>query len=390
MSERFAWLRERIDELERQEMKRILIPQRTEGAYLVRGRKRLVNFGSNDYLGIASQGFVVPPGNDRNSVGNSGAGSSPLVCGFSPLHQQLCNELAAFEATEDCVLFPSGFAACSGVMMTLPEAGDLILSDELNHASLIDGCRLSKAEKFIYPHLDVKAVRALLQCHRHRFCRAFLVTDAIFSMDGTIAPLVELAELAEYYDVVLIVDEAHSTGVLGETGSGLCEALGVKDRVPVRIGTLSKAIGSQGGFVVGPKVVCEYLIQKCRSLIYSTAASPLTIQAALNGLSIVRSEPQRRVSLAEKIHVFRELLNDSPLALGASNTQIIPVIIGAASSTVTAARNLERLGFFVPAIRPPTVATARLRVSLSALHTTEMLQSLANALHDSLSKQPRF
>ncbi len=386
MRERFTWLHERLDELERQDMKRKLVPQRADGVYLIRGRRRFVNFGSNDYLGIASHNIVFPNDMTRKASSNGGAGSSPLVCGFSPLHQRLCDELTELEGTEDCVLFPTGFAACSGVMMTLPEAGDLILSDELNHASLIDGCRLSKAERFIYPHRDVKAVRALLQCHRHRFCRAFLVTDAIFSMDGTIAPLAELVELADAYDVVLIVDEAHSTGVLGETGSGLCEALGVKDQVPLRIGTLSKAIGSQGGFVAGPSVVCEYLIQKCRSLIYSTAASPLTILTALNGLSIIRNEPERRTILANNTQSLREVLIDSNLST-TSESQIIPVIIGAAGLTVSVARHLENLGFFVPAIRPPTVATARLRVSLSALHTTDMIQSFGEALLDSLSQQ---
>ncbi|MFG0263336.1 MAG: aminotransferase class I/II-fold pyridoxal phosphate-dependent enzyme, partial [Novipirellula sp. JB048] len=256
----FDYLADRLAELKTRHRFRSLVPRQAEGAaFIDAAQRRMLNFGSNDYLGLAAS-----RSSSSIAAAASGSTASPLVCGWTPLHQQLAERIATLEGTESAVLFPSGYAACSGTIATLAEAGDLILSDELNHASLIEGCRLSRAECIVYPHRDHEFVASTLADRRDRFTRVWIVTDGVFSMDGHVAPLRQLAELAERFTATLIVDEAHGTGVLGQTGSGLCEAFELKDRVPIRIGTLSKAIGCQGGFVAGPKVVTEYLVNRCR------------------------------------------------------------------------------------------------------------------------------
>lgn len=401
----FDWIRRRLDEADQLGMRRRLVPRELDGPYLVEGDRRLINFGGNDYLGIAMESSGVgaaakPEGSTQATPQpptasahpgerrlGSGSAASPLVCGFTPLHARLCEELAALEQVESAVLFPSGFAACSGVVAALAEAGDLVLSDSLNHASLIDGCRLSKATRFIYPHRDHRAVAALLTAHRKRFARVFIITDSVFSMDGTRAPLVELADLADAYDATLIVDEAHATGVLGHRGAGLCELLGVEDRIPIRIGTLSKAIGAHGGFVVGPRVVIDYLLQQSRPLIYSTAAPPTTITAALRGLRIIREEPERRNRVLDLSRRVVEQLNRGQRRVVDHGTPIIPVVLGEAGVTLAASERLAEAGFYVPAIRPPTVPPnmSRLRISLSAAHTDEMITALCGALQPSAS-----
>lgn len=374
---RFGWLEQRLQRLEDQGLRRRLSPIAASGMLLVTADGHpLINFGSNDYLGIAAERL------DAQADARSGSGASPLVCGYSTAAAELCDALAALEDTEAAVLFPSGFAACSGTIAALAEPGDLILSDALNHASLIDGCRLSKAERFIYPHCDHAAVAGLLAAHRHRFQRAWIVTDTVFSMDGDLAPLAELVEAAERFDAIMIVDEAHATGVLGQHGSGACEAAGVKSQVPIRIGTLSKAIGSQGGFVAAPQAVTDYLVQQARPLIYSTAAAPAAIAAASAGLRTMQDQPQRRHRVRHQARRLRQRLGQAGFRIDLSEVPIVPLRIGPAAEAVRAADRLRQAGFFVPAIRPPTVpdATARLRISLSAAHTDQQIDDLCDAI----------
>lgn len=334
--------------------------------------RRLVNFGANDYLGLAARGLAATAG-----ACPRGAGASPLVCGHTPAHDALCQMLAELEQTEAAVLLPSGYAACCGVAATLPQADDLILSDQLNHASLIDGCRLSAADRRIYPHRDLQAVEDLLRQHRGGYRHVWILTEGVFGMDGALSPLEQLADLAERYDAFLVVDEAHGTGVLGPDGSGACAHVGVKSRVPIRIGTLSKAIGAHGGFVVGPRVVIDYLINFCRPLIFSTAASPLVIQAAIAGVQAIGDEPnlrQRVVSHAQRVRGSLGIA--CPVA--EREIPIIPVPLGSNERAQQASAEAWAAGLAIPAIRPPTVpaGTARLRVSLSAAHTEQQIDSL--------------
>jgi 8-amino-7-oxononanoate synthase len=374
----FEYLQARLNELKSQHRLRQLSPRVTHRGMIVESDgTELVNFGGNDYLGLAQRRTAELP---EQKIAN-GSQASALVCGWTPKHQQLAEVIAEFESTEAAVVFPSGFAACSGTIATLAESGDLILSDELNHASLIDGCRLSRAECLVYPHRDVACVEEILRSRRDDFQRFWIVTDGVFSMDGHCAPLSELAELAQRHDAYLIVDEAHGTGVLGEQGSGVCEALGVKSQVAVRIGTLSKAIGTQGGFVCGPQTVIDYLVNRCRSLIYSTALAPASVQSALAAFDAIRKEPQLREHVIGLSRRLRSRLNIQVSEIE-SGVPIIPILMGSDEAAVSASSRLRKEGYYVPAIRPPTVpdGEARLRVSLSAAHSAEMVDALGEVL----------
>jgi 8-amino-7-oxononanoate synthase len=371
----FDHLARQLAQLEEHQRLRKLVPRDSDGIHLVGpDGRRLINFGGNDYLGLAAERCVSP-------ACQTGSGASALVCGWSGLHQRLAETIADFEATQSAVLFPTGLAACSGTIATLAEAGDLILSDAINHASLIDGCRLSRATRVVYPHRDCDFVEETLKQRRGEFHRVWILTDGVFSMDGHLAPLDRLCDIAEAYDACLIVDEAHGTGVLGDTGSGVCEAMGVKKRVPIRIGTLSKAIGSQGGFVAGPKLVIDFLVNRCRTLIYSTSLAPSAVRAAIDAFAVIGDQPQRRSRVQALARDLRQRLSIEADALEAT-VPIIPVVIGEDDRAVAAAARLAEQGFFVPAIRPPTVAegTARLRISLSAAHNEAMIQTLAETI----------
>lgn len=376
----FNHLANRLQTLEQAGRLRTLVPRTPLGIHFTQAGRKLVNFGSNDYLGLAAERI--------GSGSPTGSGASALVCGWTSSHQQLANAIAALEATEAAVIFPSGFAACSGTIAALAEDGDLILSDALNHASLIDGSRLSRAECIVYPHRDYDSVATTLKQSRSQYQRVWIVTDGVFSMDGHVAPLGALCDLADRYEACLIVDEAHGTGVLGEHGSGVCEALGVKQLVPVRIGTLSKAIGSQGGFVVGPQVVVDYLINRCRPLIYSTSLAPPAVAAAIENIDLIAQQPERRHRVQNLARMVRERLSIETRGTEAS-VPIIPVIFGADAAAVAARDRLDKAGFFVPAIRPPTVpeGTARLRISLSAAHTEEMVTALLDAIDEFANRQ---
>jgi 8-amino-7-oxononanoate synthase len=383
----FEYLQDRLAEISRHDRRRRLVPRVARGVWLSEpgsksGGRELINFGSNDYLGLAA-GRDVPPTSTASGATSTGSGASALVCGWSEQHQVLADQIAELESTESAVLFPTGFAACSGAVATLADEGDLILSDRLNHASLIDGCRLSRATRLVFPHRDCDAVQQILQRRRGEFARVWIVTDAVFSMDGHLARLPQLCDLAEQYDATVIADEAHGTGVFGRSGSGLCEELGVKDRVPIRIGTLSKAIGSQGGFVAAPRAVTDYLVNRCRSLIYSTALAPAAVAAATSAIDKIMAEPERRVHLHRLAWRVREGLSIEVDPVEARGP-IIPVPMGADRLAVAASERLAEAGFFVPAIRPPTVPEggARLRISLSAAHDNSMIDALVAAIND--------
>lgn len=374
MDEPFDHFASLLDDLKRSGRHRRLTARTPRGIRFVDNGRAVVNFGSNDYLGLACQNSAASP--DRG-----GSGASALVCGWTDEHQQLADTIATLERTESAVVFPSGFAACSGVAATLPGPRDLILSDQLNHASLIDGCRLSRATCVVYPHRHVDFIAATLSDRRDEFDHVWIITDGVFSMDGHVAPLVELCDVADKFAATVIVDEAHATGVLGDSGGGTCEALGVKQRVPIRVGTLSKAVGSQGGFVAGPAVVIDYLINRCRSLIYSTSLSPVAVAIAQANLNHIMTDHARRIRVREQSARLRKLLSIEADHVEAS-VPIVPLIVGDDQLALAASRKLFDADMYVPAIRPPTVpdGTARLRISLSAEHSDEMIDALAKRL----------
>jgi 8-amino-7-oxononanoate synthase len=343
--------------------------------------RRLVNFGSNDYLGYAGDVRLTKAASKAACAEGFGAGASPLVSGQSQAHERLEAAVAGLLDVPAALTFPSGFAANAATIPALVGPGDLVASDERNHASLIDGCRLARAEVVIYPHRDVAALdHALAAAGEAR--RKLVVTDSLFSMDGTIAPLADLCHVARRHGAMLMVDEAHATGVFGERGSGLVEAAGCADGVHVRVGTLSKALGAAGGFVAGHAELVRWLRHAARAWIFSTAHPPAVAAAACRAIELLGVEPWRRRELLAKAAAFRDRLATEGLDVAACGGQIVPVVVGAAEQAVAVAAALAVEGFFVPAIRPPSVppGTSLVRASVSWHHTADDLARLAAAL----------
>jgi 8-amino-7-oxononanoate synthase len=379
-----SWLDDELSNLDANHLRRQLVTHAgPQGATIVLDGQTLVNFGANDYLGLAADPRLAAAAARAAQQEGWGAGASPLVTGHSASHAELEKKLAEFEGTEAALVFSSGFAANLGTVVSLVERGDAIFADAKNHASLIDGCRLSRADVNIYRHCDVDHLRDLLK-NASGYRRRLIVTDSLFSMDGDFAPLVQLTELAEQHDTMLMIDEAHATGVFGQHGRGVAEMLGVESGVHIRIGTLSKALGSIGGFAVGRRSLIDWLLNRARSYVFSTAFPPAIAAAAVAALEIVRAEPQRRQELLSRAAAVREQLAAQGWSVGQSASQIIPIYLGEPNRTMKIAHHLRARGLLVPGIRPPTVPIGEslLRISLSWSHSTGMLDQLLAVLAD--------
>jgi 8-amino-7-oxononanoate synthase len=335
---------------------------------------------SNNYLGLADHPRVREAAAEAAMRYGAGSGASRLISGNMTIHRRLEEALAAFKGTEACVLFGSGYLANSGVVSALAREGDVVFSDALNHASIVDGCRLSRAETFVYDHCDVDHLDWGLRQAEGR--GALIVTDGVFSMDGDVAPLGDIVELAHRHDARVMVDEAHGTGCIGPRGRGLVAELGLEGEVDVIVGTLGKALGSYGAYVLCDQTMAEYLINTVRTLIFSTALPPPAVAAALAALGLLREQPRRVEKLQRNARVLREALAESGVAVEDGDTPIVPLIVGDADTAVAASdRALER-GIFAPAIRPPTVpaGTSRLRLAVMASHTRSELREAAAVL----------
>ena len=377
------WIAEALDQLAAAGLER---PKRTrdgrQGATVDLDGRRLVNVGSNDYLGYAGDVRLTKAASKAACAEGFGAGASPLVSGHSRSHDRLERAIASLLDVPASVTFPSGFAANSATIAALVGPGDAIFSDERNHASIIDGCRLSRTDVHVYPHRDVAALDALLAAEGTAHRRRLIVTDTLFSMDGTLAPLADLCDVARRHHAMLMVDEAHATGVFGLRGSGLVEEAGCADGVHVRTGTLSKALGAAGGFVAGHADLIRWLRHSARAWIFSTAHPPAVAAAATRALELVAEEPHRRADLLARAAEFRDRLVAAGLDLGGAEAQIVPVVAGTAEAAVALSARLAEAGFFVPAIRPPSVPHGRslIRASLSWLHPQSDLDQLADAI----------
>jgi 8-amino-7-oxononanoate synthase len=352
-----------------------------QGAEVVLDGRPLLNFGANDYLGYAGDVRLAKAAAKASCADGFGAGASPLVSGHSRAHEALERAIARLLGAAAALVFPSGFAANAAVLAALVGPGDFVASDERNHASIIDGCRLSRARVGVYPHRDMAALDALL-AGAGSARRRLVVTDTLFSMDGTIAPLADLCAVARRHDAILMADEAHATGVFGRRGSGLVEETGTAAGVHVRVGTLSKALGAAGGFVAGHADLVHWLRHRARAWIFSTAHPPAVAGAATRAIELLEAEPARRAELRERAAAFRGLLADAGVDTGGAEAQIVPVVAGPPEAAVDLAARLADAGFFVPAIRPPSVPAGKslVRASLSWLHTAADLERLAAAL----------
>jgi 8-amino-7-oxononanoate synthase len=388
-----AWMDEDLEERRRRGLYRVRRHLKSgQGARVrLRGRE-LINFSSNDYLALAGDARLARAAAAAARRYGCGAGASPLVSGYSPPLRSLERELADWEGTEAALVLSSGYAANLALINSLAGQPDTVFSDALNHASLIDGCRLSRAAVHVYRHNDLDHLTDLLRKEGRNARRRLIVSDTVFSMDGDLAPLAGLVELAERFDCLLLIDEAHATGVLGEHGRGVTDLLALDACPPERIikmGTLSKALGAQGGFVCGPRRLMAWLVNHARPYIFSTALSPPVAAAARRAVAIVRQEPERRqhvLALAERL---RRELRALGVRVGDSRCQIVPLIVGEARRAVAVSRRLEERGLLVPAIRPPSVpeASARLRLSVTAGHTVNDVMQLVQALREIISTQ---
>jgi 8-amino-7-oxononanoate synthase len=384
-----AWIDDELAALARGDLLRELPgPLYRQGAVIEHAGRRLVNFASNDYLGLAADERLVAAAIAACRDEGVGRGASPLVCGRAAAHVELERRLAEFEDAEAVLLFPTGFAANAGVIPALVGEGDVIYSDAKNHASIIDGCRLSRAEVRVYPHGDVSALEALLAAKpqaaglRQAGGRRLVVTDTVFSMDGDVAPLNDLADVARRHGAMLLVDEAHATGVFGANGRGVAEQAGLHDPGVIRIGTLSKALGAAGGFVCGSRALVQWLANRARSYVFSTAQPAAASAAACAALDIVVAEPERRTRLLARAEQLRGELRERGWNTGRSASQIIPIVVGEPGAAVGISAALRERGFWVPAIRPPSVPAGEslLRLSLTAGHAEEMIAGLLGAL----------
>lgn len=356
----------------------------------------LVNFSSNDYLGLAVSGELKQAMIEAVGRYGVGSGASRLICGTHGPHAELEVEIAAFKGTESALAFSSGHAVAVGVLPALCGAGDTIILDKLSHASLIDGARLSGATMRVFPHNDVEKLKRLLATVREKNAssRVLIVTESVFSMDGDVAPLKEIVELKDHYEAWLLLDEAHGVGVLGPGGRGLVAEFGLDGRVELQMGTLSKAIGVSGGYLAAKSKVVDLLVNRARSLIYSTAPSPAIAATAAASVRLIAGAEgeRRRQRLRENQHTLltglraRNLLQEDSI-----KSAIVPIVLGAEGLALEASKRILENGYLVSAIRYPTVARgrARLRVTLSALHEGFQIEGLVGSLERCLAEIDR-
>ncbi|WP_432702162.1 8-amino-7-oxononanoate synthase [Lysinibacillus sphaericus] len=351
-----------------------------ESEVVMNGKKFLL-FSSNNYLGLATDSRLKKKATEGISKYGTGAGGSRLTTGNFDIHEQLESEIADFKKTEAAIVFSSGYLANVGVISSVVKTGDTIFSDVWNHASIIDGCRLSKAKTIVYEHADMADLERKLR-QSHGDGKKLIVTDGVFSMDGDIAPLPKIVELAKEYKAYIMIDDAHATGVLGNDGCGTADYFGLKDEIDFTVGTLSKAIGAEGGFVSTSSIAKNYLLNNARSFIFQTALSPSAIEAAREGISIIQNEPERRKQLLKNAQYLRLKLEESGFVIKEGETPIISLIIGGSHEAMQFSAKLMDEGVFIPAIRPPTVpkGSSRLRITVMATHTIEQLDMVISKI----------
>lgn len=349
----------------RRKLKTVTGSQRSESTL---GGRPMTILCSNNYLGLADHPRLKELAVEMTHKYGCSSGASRLISGTMSLHRQLEEELAAFKGTEGALVYNCGYMANLGVLSTVVDRGDVIFSDALNHASIVDGCRLSRAEVKIYRHHDIGHLEESLRHYGASFRRRLIVTDSVFSMDGDVAPLPEISALAEKYDALLLVDDAHATGVLGPGGRGSASHFQLPpDSIDLIMGTLGKALGSCGAFVAGRREYLDYLINKSRSFIYTTALPPAVLGASLAAVRLLREDPGLVEELRQKVAYFRQGLRKMNFKVSADPTPIIPVIVGDAGQAMRLSEEFLQAGIFIQGIRPPTVepGSSRLRVTVT-------------------------
>lgn len=411
MSDSYSWIGEALDAIHRANWYRSpkLLTGRAGAVMQLDGRS-VINFASNDYLGLAGDDRLIRAAIAATKEYGTGSTGSRLITGHRQLHRDLEQAIAHLKQTEDAIVFSSGYLANLGTIAALVGKRDLILSDQYNHSSLRNGALLSGATLRDYAHCNVENVREILQQQRDRHRRCLILTDSIFSMDGDLCPLPQLLDLADEFDSMLLVDEAHATGVLGATGSGSVEHFGCTGRPIIQIGTLSKALGSLGGYVAGSASLIDFLRNRAASWIYTTGLSPADTAAALAAIGVLAQDrdslsdspilrearatetlrdrfTNRRETLWQNVNWFKQNFSDHLNVQSPSHSPIICLQVDRPSTVLQMGNMLLQQGLFVPAIRPPTVPTSRLRITIMATHQPTQLEQLVESLHKLFSSQ---
>jgi 8-amino-7-oxononanoate synthase len=354
--------------------------QASQGNYITVAGKRLLNFASNDYLGLATNPQLQAAAISAIQTYGTGSTGSRLVTGQRPLHRKLEESIAAFKKSADALVFSSGYAANLGTVAALVDRRDLIIADQYNHSSLKNGAVLSQAQVVEYRHCNLDHLQELLETHRHQYRRCLLLTDTVFSMDGDLCPLPGIMDLAAEFNCMVLADEAHAIGVLGATGGGSIEHFDLDPDRLVGIGTLSKALGSLGGYVSGSTKLIDFLRNRCASWIYTTALSPADTAAALQAIELIITQPVIRQQLWQNIEYFKELLIATNIKMLPSDSAIICWELPNAQTALQISARLRDQGIFAPAIRPPTVPTSRIRLTVTASHRSIDIEQLTIAL----------
>jgi 8-amino-7-oxononanoate synthase len=373
-----------LDTLSRAGLRRSLrTVEHRRGAEIVVDGKPTVDFSSNDYLGLAGDPRLAQAAIDFLKQYHVGAAAARLISGNYAIHTELERELAKFKNTEAALLFSSGYTANTGTIPALVSKRDVVYSDALNHASLLDAVRMSRAEVRVFPHADLAALRKMLTEDTGKFRRRLIVVDGVFSMDGDLFPLDKLVPLAREFDAWTYVDDAHGTAVIGANGRGSVEHFGVEGEIDVIMGTLGKALGGAGAFIAGSSTLIEYLLHRARTFVFTTGSPPVLSAVTLKALEIVQNEPWRREQLWKNARYLREgLIAMGREAPGEPDAYIVPVIIGSVEETVRVGTQLREAGYLVGAVRPPTVplGTSRLRITVSSAHTQSQIDGLLETL----------
>ena len=377
------WLSSSLKQIKKSNLHRNLIEiSSSMGPEIIINKKKFYQFASNNYLGLTTNPEVVSSSIKTSNKFGVGTGGSRLVTGTSALHNKLEADIAKFKKTEDAIVFSSGYLANLGTISSLMSKGDIIFSDELNHASLIDGSRLSKSKIVIYKHSDMLDLEKKLKRFSSSTSRKMILTDTVFSMDGDIAPLDEIVFLCKKYNCLSMVDEAHATGVLGKTGSGATELFGIQNKIDICMGTLSKAVGSVGGYIAGSNKLIDFLKNRARSFIFDTSLPGPALEASIQSIRIIKEDRELRKKLFNNIHELTDFLKSSNFSYVDTSTPIIPIIIGDEKKTLKSAEFLFKNQIYIPAVRPPSVpkGESRIRITLMANHESKHIKKLIRIL----------
>ncbi|MCI3984128.1 glycine C-acetyltransferase [Bacillus vallismortis] len=382
MTKEFEFLKTELDRMREnhtwQDIKQL---ESMQGPSVTVNHKNVIQLSSNNYLGFTSHPRLIKAAQEAVQQFGAGTGSVRTIAGTFTMHQELERKLAAFKKTEAALVFQSGFTTNQGVLSSILSKDDIVISDELNHASIIDGIRLTKADKKVYQHVDMSDLESVLRKSMNYRMR-LIVTDGVFSMDGNIAPLPDIVELAEKYDAFVMVDDAHASGVLGENGRGTVNHFGLDGRVHIQVGTLSKAIGVLGGYAAGSKVLIDYLRHKGRPFLFSTSHPPAVTAACMKAIDVLLEEPEHMERLWENTAYFKSMLVKMGLTLTQSETPILPILIGDEAVAKQFSDQLLSRGIFAQSIVFPTVAKgkARIRTIITAEHTKKELDQALSVI----------